>query len=439
MKILRFCSLPASTKANRRPAPPHPTPLQASSPVEATALAMLTAWLLSYSTGCTRVVQLLTLSQLKLVVPALLSYSSTPSSPSVTPSQPLGQAPPPAPAAPATATSPRKELTAHRLSERKGRSPRHKHRWSFDVAPVSGPRREPRQRASSADLRAPGGAASPNGSASPRRYPSPQRAGGALAAAAAAATLTEAPLRRGGRQWQPSMQRIASGQQLAEQLPAPASRRASMDKKRRQPPTLAAHPPCNILSEEPGPVAAPATPITPCTSPQPVAAAQPVPAAQPAAVSPAMATAPSMPATPSAASSPPFASLSSWASWTVDSVLRPLLPGASKPAEDSSQGLVRTQSAPTQLPSEPKAPASPRESLGEGMREGVRALFGGVMRRRTSIDESTRSYTTGGIEADPSRWGRLRRLGWWQQVAAVAGHAAACGGGRQGGKVLTLA
>lgn len=404
--------------------------------MEATALAALGLSLLVYSAGYSRMLnlaaaaqQFLGAAQLKLAI--LAYYSSSAATQSCAGAAAVGAAPPAAATGGSSGSgSPKKDVASHRLTERGGRASKNRKRWSFDVAPSSGPRREvvPKQRT------APTGAAV-RPAATARARPAepapaaaePQRAQACQEpdAAGAAAPRAQPGRLRGG--WQPAMQRIASGQQLVELV----NRRQSIENT-RPPPTAAPAPSANQASARASDRVAAATPHPnnplsawasalqqhlPQLPAPPVAPPAPTPSASPSAQQPPLEQPGSQPDSPTKAAlagagawmASRTADLQSWASGTLESVLRPFAQGGRPGARG---GLLRTQSAPAHsLDAELPLPA------GEGVEaHGAGALAAEPRRRRTSTDGSSRAYAHGAVVAEPARWGGLGR---WKGGAII--------------------
>lgn len=260
------------------------------------------------------------------------------------------------------------------------------------------------------------------------------------------------------RQWQPRMQRIASGQDLAElamaglhttdaSSPGSSSSRASCESDR----SSAAAAPAEAADAQNGTRLSPAAAVSASTAAS----------AAPAALSSWLPTLNLLPWAPlgssasdadaASASEGAFAAgaggpldaataaldaVSRWAASTgtvaaatLDSMLRPLIPGGGRPALDSL--LWRSPSAPLEEPSgdaaaaavsgcglqhAPSAPAAvdrPAAADAAALPVARRRLSSSAAsdRRRQSVDGvSARHYTHGGVTADPNRFQALENL-----------------------------
>ena len=274
----------------------------------------------------------------------------------------------------------------------------------FEPAPASPPRRVRHQRAHAASLA--------------EHRAAPQLGGGSDGEQGGGAARPRQQ-HAGENRWQPRMQRIASGQELAVLAAGggAGSARSSLDLGlAAQQPAAAAPPAAVAPASQPCdatlaalsnwlPSLALAWPPSPFSSVPPKAAAAGVDPSDPGA-------APFSPSTAAAAVARHLAASGSaaaaWASSTVDTVLRPLIPGGTnaraldallwRAPSTGDAGSDAAAGEPLHHASSAPLPGPSRRSSEHG------SACSAADHRRQSLDgASTRHYTHGGLTADPNR------------------------------------
>ncbi len=514
---------------------------QASSPVEAAALALLAAWAVSWSVGGpSRAAQALSALQLSRLLGVALLQSAlrqqlVPAPPagkaasSQENSGKAGAATSPAQRRRLAPPSPGKDIASYRLPEhslrgKKGgkrqlqepaaqqgaaaqqpgtaaqqqgtaaqqsaavQRPTAQQRWSmdavplaarqqvralakprtsldFDATPASPPPKGPRGSSAAAAQQL----GHSRGSVADHRAAPQLAEGGGSSGGGGGGSAGGSPSRRREKSFRPRMQRIASGQELAELaagLPSSDSTRFSIDSERGPGsadaqqavvhPSLAAAVAASAAAAA-GPAALSSwlpTRLLPAWSAagseDGSAAADSSAAAAELPTSPRQAAAAALDAVSRWAASTGTAA-AAWTGSTLDAVLRPLIPGNGSAALAGATSLLwRSPSAPQSGASgsgEPcslsTAPSAPLPGAGEAA-AARRPSHGGAPavsdRRRQSVDGvSPRHYTHGGVSADPNRLQALENLAAAARLQSCAsrsrlgpptpGHAAVAAGG----------